>query len=63
MTSSDAVVSVRGLIDHIPRSRPEPSPRRQQPLGKCAIYLRWDWYIVGRFRDEPMMDALVKDVP
>jgi hypothetical protein len=55
----------RGLINQLLSSRPEPFATLAATVegNAHAMYLRWGLYIVGRFRDEPIMDALVKDVP
>ena len=52
-------------MDELLSDRPEPYATLAATVGgdAHAMYLRWGWYIVGRFTDDPpIMDALVKDL-
>lgn len=55
----------RELMNQLLTDRPEPYATLAATVAgdAHAMYLRWGWYIVGRFTDDgPAMDALVVDL-
>jgi GNAT superfamily N-acetyltransferase len=54
----------RELMNQLLADRPEPYATLAATVDgdAHAMYIRWGWRVVGRFTDEPVMDALVKDL-